>query len=137
MATMDKRAWKYVGSTALTGGEALKWSAQGQVDLATAVTDKPVGWAAEACAAGNVTPQNISVWPIAGGPATVQAIASAAITAGDYLSVTTGGKMVTVTPKATYEASVAEVIWGYANEAAANANEVIEVVVFCTSQSLT
>jgi hypothetical protein len=136
MATMDKKSWKYVGSTALTGGEALKWSAQGQVDLATAVTDKPVGWAAEACAAGNVVPQNIAVWPINGGPATVQGIASAAITAGDKLSVTAGGKMITAVPKATLAESE-EYIWGYANEGAGVANEVIEIVVLCYQTSIT
>jgi hypothetical protein len=136
MATLNKTSWKYVGSTALTGGEALKWSAKGECDLATANTDKPIGWAAESCAAGNTTAQNIGVWPISNGQfATVQAIASAAITAGDYVTVTTGGKMVTTTPKATYEASAVEWIWGYANEAAANADEVIEIVVAATSQS--
>jgi hypothetical protein len=81
-----------------------------------------------------VTPQNIHVWCI-NQHSTVQAIASAAITAGDYVTVTTGGKMVTTTPKSTYEASAVEWIWGYANEAAGAANDVIEIVVAVTSQS--
>jgi len=137
MATMRKESWIYVGSAALTGGEALKFSSKGKVDVATAVTDKPVGIAAEACAAGNTVGQNIAVWAPYMAP-TVQVIGSTTIAEGDYLSATTGGKMVTVTPKATYEASVAEVIWGYANEAAGSGGtDVIEMVWFLTAQSLT
>lgn len=135
MATLDKTSWKYVGAAALTGGEALKWTAKGECDMATLLTDKPIGWAAEACAIGNVTAQNIGVWPISGKFSTVQAIASAAITAGDYVTATTAGRMVTTAAKATYEASVVEWIWGYANEAAGVAGEVIEIVVCATSQS--
>lgn len=136
MATQGKNTWKYVGSAALTGGEALKWSAKDKVDVATALTDKFVGFAAEACAAGNVTPQNISVNNPWNCPGTVQVIASAAITAGDYLTITTGGKVVTTTPKATYEASAVESILGFANEAAGADLDVIEMVWFIgTSQS--
>lgn len=127
MATIDKRSWKYVGATALTGGEALKWSAQGKVDLATSPTDLPVGWAAEACAIGSTTPQNISVWTVNSGPATVQGLASAAITDGTPLTVAAGGKMVGVVAQAAYAAAF-EWIWGYASEGAANANETIEIV---------
>ncbi|HLF07650.1 MAG TPA: hypothetical protein VI893_10875 [Thermoplasmata archaeon] len=134
MATYGKTSWKYVGTTALTGGELLKFSAKGEVDLASANTDKFVGTAAEACGAGNVTKQNIGVWPLCPGT-TLQVIASAAITAGDYLTATTGGKVVSTTPKATYEASAVEWILGYANEAAAADLDVIEMVCFPTSQS--
>jgi hypothetical protein len=136
MATQGKHSWAYIGSTALTGGEFLKYhTTKGQVDLATALTDKFAGVAAEACAAGNVTPQNIQVFTPADGP-TVQVIASAAITLGDYLTVTTGGKVVTTTPKATYEASAVEVIVGVAVEAAAADLDVIEMAWFIgTSQS--
>jgi roadblock/LC7 domain-containing protein len=135
MATMAKENWKYITATALTGGEALKYSAKGVCELATSLTDKPVGIAAEACAAASATaPVNISVW-VPYGEATVQVLAGAAITAGDYLTVTTGGEFITTTPKATYEASAVEWIWCYANEAAGAIHEVIEMVWCLTSQS--
>ncbi len=128
MATQGKQSWKYVGSSALTGGELLKYSSKDTVDLASAVTDVIVGVAAEAVAAGNVTASNVGVWTPANCPGTVQVIASAAITAGVALGATTGGKVVTVTPKATYEASAVEFIVGYANEAAAADGDVIEMI---------
>lgn len=136
MATQGKRSWVYIGSSALTGGELLKLhTTKGQVDLASAVTDKIVGVAAEAKPAGNVTPQNLQVLSPSDGP-TVQVIASAAITLNDYLTVTTGGKVVTTTPKATYEASAVEVIVGTAIEAAGADGDVIEMLWFVgTSQS--
>lgn len=125
MATQGKRAWKYVGSAALTGGEVLKWTAKDTVDVATAVTDKVVGVAAEACAAGNVTAQNISVLTESDMP-TVQVIASAPITAGAYLTMAAGGKVVTAA--AAGAAPAYEVILGFANEAAAADLDVIEMV---------
>jgi hypothetical protein len=67
--------------------------------------------------------------------ATLECIASTAITAGAYLTVTTAGEMVTTTPKATYEASAVEWIWGYANETAAAQGDVISIVCLPTSQS--
>lgn len=136
MATLNKQSWIYVGTAALTGGEMLKWSSKGKCDVAAAVTDIPVGVAAEACAAGNVTGQNIGVWVPFGMP-TVQVIASTAITAGAYVTAAAGGQAVTAAPKATYEASVIEWVWGYANEAAAAQGDVIEIVWTLTSQSLT
>jgi hypothetical protein len=127
MAVQRRLAWQYVGSTALTGGELLKYSALGQVDLATALTDTIVGVAAEACAAGNVTPQNISILNWGNCPGTVTVIASAAISAGAALGATTGGKVVTVTGNATGTATF-EYIVGYAAEAAGAADETIEML---------
>lgn len=127
MATLRKESWIYTGSAALTGGEALKFVSKGKCDVATAVTDLPVGIAAEACAAGNVTGQNIAVWAPYAMP-TVQVIGSTTIAEGAVLAATTGGKMVTVVAQAAYAAAF-EFIWGYANEAAGSGGtDVIEMV---------
>jgi len=127
MATLRKESWIYVGTVALLGGELLKWSSKGKVDIAAAVGDIPVGVAAEACAAGNVTGQNIGVW-VPYQFATVQVQASAAITAGNFITAAAGGQAAGIAaPKATYVTSF-QFIWGYANEAAAAQNDVIEMV---------
>lgn len=136
MATQGKVSWKYVGTGALTGGEALKWSSAGKVDLMTAVTDKFVGIAGEACSAGNVTPQNISVLTPSNCPGTVVVIAGAAVTAGDWLTVGTGGKVITAAPKATLSESE-EFILGYANEAASGDLSEIEMVWLIHATSIT
>lgn len=127
MATYGKQSWKYVGSSALTGGELLKWSAKGEVDIASAVTDKIVGTAAEACAAGNVTKQNISVHPLINGT-TVEVIASTAITAGAYVAVTTGGKVVTAAAKSATGNTTLSKQLGWVNEAAAADGDVVDLV---------
>jgi hypothetical protein len=129
MAVQRRENWKYVGSSALTGGEFLKWSAAGQCDLATAVTDKLVGVAAEACGAGNVTAQNISV--ILPGQ-TVQVIASAAISAGAYVMPTTGGKAVTASGKSGTGNTTVSWYAGYALEAAGANLDVIEIMFWPT-----
>lgn len=131
MATLRKESWKYVGSSALTGGELLKWSAKDQVDVATAVTDKIVGVAAEACAAGNTTPQNIGVWPLVTGT-TVQVIASAAISAGAYVAVTTGGQVVTAAAKNATGNTTISYQLGFVNEAAGASGDVIDLVCLLT-----
>jgi len=125
---------KYTGATALTGGEVLKWTAAGTVQISTANTDKIAGFALHACAIGSTTAQNIGIALIGSG-LVVEGIASAAITVLDYVTVTTGGLLVTTTPKATYEASAVEWIIGVALEAAAAANDVISVQLIATSQS--
>lgn len=127
MSVQERQSWKYVGSTALTGGEFLKYSAYGKCDLATAITDIIVGVAAEACAAGNTTNQNISILNPANCPGTVQVIASAAISVGALLGVTTGGKVATVTGNATGTATL-EYIVGTAVEAAGADGDVIEML---------
>jgi hypothetical protein len=119
MATMGRRSWKYVGSSALTGGEVLKWSAKDKVDLSTADTDVIIGVAGEACAAGDTTAQNISVISPTDEP-TVQAIAGASITAGLGVMPTTGGKVITTTGT--------HFSFAYANEAAGADGDVIEIV---------
>jgi hypothetical protein len=127
MATMDKKSWKYEGTAALTGGELLKWTAFGVCDIATAVTDKIVGTAAEACSAGDVVKQNITVHALINGR-TLQMIASTAITAGAYVTVTTGGKIVTAAAKSATGNTTLSKQLGWANEAAAADLDVIEVV---------
>jgi hypothetical protein len=126
MATFNKQSWIYVGTGALVGGEMLKWSSKGKVDVAAAVADIPVGIAAEACIAGNVVGQNIGVW-MPEQFTTVQVIASAAISAGALLTAAAGGQAVTCAAKATYVAT-AQWMWGFANEAAAAQGDVIEMV---------
>lgn len=128
MATQARKSYRYVGSSALTGGELLKWSAKDEVDLASAVTDKIVGTAAEACAAGNVTKQNITVFPLITG-STLQVIASTAITAGAYVAVTTGGKVVTAATKSATGNTTLSKQLGWVNEAAAADLDVVEMVV--------
>jgi hypothetical protein len=132
MATKRKETWKYTGATALTGGELLKWTALGACDIATAETDKIIGTAAHAAIQNDF----VGICPLVPS-STIEVIASAAVAAGDYLKVTTGGKVVTTTPKATFEASAVEWILGWAEEAAANADEVISMVCMPTSQSQT
>ncbi len=127
MATQQKQSWLYVGSSALTGGELLKWSAKDQVDIAGLVTDKIVGTAAEAVAAGNVTAQNVGVYPLRTGE-TLQVIASAAITAGAFLSATTAGKVVTAAAKSATGNTTVSWYLGIANEAAAADGDVIEMI---------
>jgi hypothetical protein len=128
VATEEKQAWLYVGSTALTGGEFLKLtSTKGQVDLASAVTDIVVGVVAEACSAGNVTPQNVSIKNPANCPGTVQVIASTSVSVLAPLGVTTGGKVVTVAGNATGTATL-EFIVGFAAEAAGADGDVIEML---------
>lgn len=119
MATQGRRSWLYVGTGALTGGEVLKWSAANKCDVSTADTDLKIGVAAEACTAGNTTPQNIGVISPTDEP-TVQVIAGAAITVGAKLMPTTGGKVITAT--------TGKYVLGYANEAAAADLDVIEMV---------
>jgi hypothetical protein len=117
------------------GGEVLKWgSTKGQVDRATALTDKIAGFALNGCAAGNVTPQHVGIGLLGGG-GVVEGIASAAISLLDYVTVTTAGELVTTTPKATYEASAVEWIIGVALEAAGAQGDVISVQLLPTSQS--
>ena len=128
MATLGKQSWVYIGTSALTGGEFLKLhTVKGQVDLAGVVGDVLVGVASEAVPAGNVTPQNVGVWNPHNCPGTVQVIASTAISLGAVLGVTTGGKVVTVTPNATGTATL-EFIVGHAAEAAAADGNVIEML---------
>ncbi len=127
MATQQKQSWQHVGSGALTGGELMKFSAANQVDVAGAATDKIVGVAAEAAAAGNVTPQNIGVFPLRTGE-TLQVIASAAITAGAYLTATTGGKVVTAAAKSATGNTTVSWYVGIALEAAAADGDVIEML---------
>lgn len=137
MATQGRTAWKYVGSAALVGGEALKFSAANSVDVMTASTDKFVGIAAEACAAGNVTPQNISIWNPTNCPGTVQVLAGANnLAAGDWLTPTTGGKLIAAVPKATLSESE-EFILGFANEASTSTSDVIEMVWLIHPTSIT
>lgn len=126
MATLNKQSWIYVGTAALTGGEMLKWSSKGKVDVAATTADFPVGIAAEACAAGNVTGQNIAVW-MPNQYSTVQVQASAAIAAGALVCAAAGGQAVTAVLKATYSTTITW-LWGYANEAAAAQGDVIEIV---------
>jgi hypothetical protein len=134
MATWSEKTFKYAGSVALKGGEAMAWSAKDTVAVATVNTDKPVGFAAHACTAGNVVTQNLGVYMLNKNE-TLECIASTAITAGAYITATTAGEMVTTTPKATYEASAVEWIWGVANEAAAAQGDVISIICMPTSQS--
>jgi hypothetical protein len=128
MATLGKQSWKYTGSAALTGGELLKWTAKGECDVATAVTDKIVGTAAEATGAGNVVKQNISVHPLINGT-TVEVIAAGAITAGAYVAVTAGGKVTTAAGKSATGNTTLSKQLGWVNEAAAADGDVVDL--FC------
>jgi hypothetical protein len=125
---------KYTDSTALKGGEVLEWTAAGTVQLAEAVTDAIAGVALAAHPAGNVTPQNVG-FALLGSGNVVECIAGASITVLDYVTVTTGGEVITTTAKATYEANVVEWIIGRALEAAGAQGDVISVQLIATSQS--
>lgn len=127
MATLRKESWKYVGSVALTGGECLKLSSKDTLDIAGARTDVVFCVAAEACAAGNVTAQNIGVWPLRTGE-TVQMIASAAISAGARVEATSNGLIVTAAAKNATGNTTVSYQLGYANEAAGASGDVIDVI---------
>lgn len=127
MATYGRTSYRYTGSAALTGGELLKWTAANECQLATAVTDKIVGTAAEACGAGDVTKQNINVIPLVTGT-TVQVIAAGALSAGTYVAVTAGGQVTTAAAKSATGNTTLSKQLGWLNEAAGAANEVVEMV---------
>jgi hypothetical protein len=127
MATMGRKSYRYTGSAVLTGGELLKWTAANECDIATAVTDKIVGVAAEACGAGDTIKQNINVIALVTGT-TVQVIAAGALSAGAYVAVTAAGRVTTAAAKSATGNTTLSKQLGWLNEASGAAGEVIEMV---------
>jgi hypothetical protein len=125
MATYRQESFKYVGAAALKGYEAMKYSALGAVDLATALTDKIIGFASESAV------QNDNIGVLLPGQV-VKAQAGAAITAGAYLMVTTAGQVVTATAKSGTGNTTVSWYVGIALEAAAAANDIISILFFPT-----
>lgn len=125
MAAEKRRSWKYVGSAALKKGTLLKQATNaGECDVATGVTDLPIGVLLEDCAAGNTTAQNVGVGSTHG--EVYKVIGSTTIAIGAALGATTGGKAVTITLSTTY---AQEWIFGHALTAAgAGGTDIVEMV---------
>lgn len=123
---------KYTGTAALKGGEVLKWTAQGTVQVATTFADAIAGVALHGCQAGNVDAQNVGF----ASTGIVECIASTAITVLAVVSVTAAGEIVTVAANAT-GVTPFEFIVGIALEAAAAQGDVIHVQLMIAPHSIT
>lgn len=123
MAVESKQSYQYTGSAASKKGTILTLTTvYGQLGVATAVTDKPIGILLEDVAAGDTTPQNCSVGSTNG--EVYKLVASTAIAIGAAVGATTAGKAVTITLSTVY---AQEWIVGIAISAAGADGDLVEV----------